>query len=653
MSSHNQPDSTDGGDELPQRNHRCVITLGISAPPPPNHPQMVRDFRPGIERLGASLTASGYDGAFLYWDSDYPNGSPTHQESPCGFKPFCFLEAAEAGYDLVLWLDATVEVTRSVDGLFRAIERDGYLFFAEDHSIGEYCKDEALGTLGLTREAALKMPCCWASAIGLDLRTPRAKEFLKQWSDLAVDGITFPGPRWSGIRGYPLLASPDPRVKGHRCDQTAGSVVALRLGMDQWKPKAYFQQFLRNERRWIPTWSPKGDVPTGPTRTTAGAGDLPAGGIRILFFSRGRGRGHAVPDLAIAEEISRFDRTISVQFVSYGTGAETIRRAGRSVIDLGLPEDNLFMPTLTAAHALIAALKPTLVVSHEEFSVLPAAQMAGVRSVLITDWFPPATNAAGEAVAFADSIIFLGEGGIFPLPGPVRRAPVYVGPVVKKMSCALADRNDLRRGMGIGEAALVVAVIPGAWANETRAPIAQTVLQAYRQLATSDKVLLWLCTAKDHESLSQLAAGLPNVRVIQDCAAVENVIVASDVVIAKGNRGTIMDAASLGVPSISLSGGMNRIDEILVARIRSNVALEVHAVDAAMLVTCIERQHASRGKDRPEPLNLHVRGGEEAARTLVREVQRLCARPGPVARGPAEAGWGPGTESQPAAELLK
>lgn len=58
----------------------------------------------------------------------------------------------------------------------------------------------------------------------------------------------------------------------------------------------------------------------------------------ILFFSRGRGRGHAIPDLAIAKRLLHADPSLALAFASYGTGAETIRNSGCDLIDLRLSE---------------------------------------------------------------------------------------------------------------------------------------------------------------------------------------------------------------------------------------------------------------------------------------------------------------------------
>ncbi len=67
-----------------------------------------------------------------------------------------------------------------------------------------------------------------------------------------MDNITFPDPtKWSGVFGWPRTGSQDPRVKRHRHDQTAAGVIALKLGMDQWKPKQFFDEFFEIERSFV------------------------------------------------------------------------------------------------------------------------------------------------------------------------------------------------------------------------------------------------------------------------------------------------------------------------------------------------------------------------------------------------------------------
>jgi hypothetical protein len=43
--------------------------------------------------------------------------------------------------------------------------------------------------------------------------------------------------------------------------------------------------------------------------------------VDVLFFARGRGRGHAVPDTAIVDELLQLSPDLNVCFASYATGA--------------------------------------------------------------------------------------------------------------------------------------------------------------------------------------------------------------------------------------------------------------------------------------------------------------------------------------------
>ena len=158
----------------------------------------------------------------------------------------------------------------------------------------------------------------------------------------------------------------------------------------------------------------------------------------------------------------------------------------------------------------------------------------------------------------------------------------YVGPLLRRLSLTRADRADARSALGLPPAATVVAVIPGAWATEERAPIADLVVPAFQTLAGADKALVWV-GGRDHEALARRLADVPGARVLKDLSPIERLMVASDLVITKTNRGTTIDLASLGIPSISLSFGLNPIDEAVVPRIHSNVALQAGGLDGAFL----------------------------------------------------------------------
>jgi len=225
----------------------CVISLGINTPAPHNHPRIIyQRFQDGLNNIRLDLQKNKFGGDLITWGKDYPAGSPLHEKSPAGFKPFCFLEAYQKGYRLIMWMDASIKIKKPIDELFDVIKKEGYLLFYESHSAGEYCSDEALEKLGITRTESFSLPSCWSCVLGLNLNNKTALQFLHTWKERALDG-TFVGPKWAGRYGWPRI-SQDIRVHGHRYDQTAASVIAYKLGMRNWKQKSTFFEFFANNR---------------------------------------------------------------------------------------------------------------------------------------------------------------------------------------------------------------------------------------------------------------------------------------------------------------------------------------------------------------------------------------------------------------------
>lgn len=243
----------------------CVLSLGINSPDLPDHPRtLFQDYPRGLARIGRDLEETGFRGDYVFWDRDYPAGSPRHEDVRFAFKPFCFLEAKQRGHRFALFVDAGIQVNAPLDPIFAAIRSQGYYFVAERHSVGKFCKDEALRTLGITREESFDMPSAWGCVIGLDLQDERSSRFLDEWAALATDGVSFVGPKWSGVRGFPRTASADPRVHGHRC-QSAMSVVALRHGMDRWMSRKEFLEFFTSDRSFVRRF----DEPSGRVRSAS------------------------------------------------------------------------------------------------------------------------------------------------------------------------------------------------------------------------------------------------------------------------------------------------------------------------------------------------------------------------------------------------
>lgn len=309
---------------------------------------------------------------------------------------------------------------------------------------------------------------------------------------------------------------------------------------------------------------------------------------RVLFFSRGRGHGHAVPDMAIAHELLNLAPETTVQFASYATGTATLRQGGWEVFDLHLPENNPFLPTLLVCADVIRRVSPSVIVAHEEFAALVAGRMAGTPSIFLSAWLPLAQGYAHDAMACADSAIILEEPGIFATPGNMGVQPRFVGRLRREISHTPADRARARGALAVPEDAVVVTVIPGGFASEEKAPFFPLVADAFQRLPFPEKRLFWLGGA-DAKKLASSTQDLPSITILDHQPSIDHFLVASDVVITKGTRGATLDAVAAGVPSISLSPGLNPIDDLLVPRIRSNLALNARAVTGEILAWHIAR----------------------------------------------------------------
>ncbi len=297
----------------------------------------------------------------------------------------------------------------------------------------------------------------------------------------------------------------------------------------------------------------------------------------ILFFSRGRGRGHAVPDLEIARQIIALRPEVQIHFVSYGTGGATIAARGWPLVDLGLPDDNSTAVTVVHAGRLIGALQPDLVVSHEEYAALPAAAVFGRRALLLTDFFGEDGSFWMECQWFAERILFLDHRGLHPEPASAKGRTTYLRPVLRDFSWRRSDRRRARRELGLAEEGRVIGVMPGSW-TEARAPLAERLLRA---LPSGDQ-LVWLA-GSDALLLKQMTSGRPRTTVLEHVWEIDRLMCACDLVVTKCNRMTVRELAALGIRTLSVSYGRNAADERSIAGLRNNRTLQPRQLTATAL----------------------------------------------------------------------
>jgi hypothetical protein len=194
---------------------QCIISLGVG-----------QRFALGLERLRAGIEFHGFEGDVHLFDH-YPEGIPAHEEIPYGFKPHLFDWAAKQGYESILWCDSACVPVKPMAPIWRALERQGYQLQRSPNNQGMWIGDSCLEIMGLTRKKAMGMvPSVWATVLGLNMRNKTARKFLSQWIEAAEKGA-FHGP-WTNESGE---ASTDPRVHGHRHDQSVAGILAFRLNM--------------------------------------------------------------------------------------------------------------------------------------------------------------------------------------------------------------------------------------------------------------------------------------------------------------------------------------------------------------------------------------------------------------------------------------
>ena len=169
----------------------------------------------------------------------------------------------------------------------------------------------------------------------------------------------------------------------------------------------------------------------------------------FLFFTRGRGRGHAVRDLAIAQQLRVLNPAVKLAFASYDLGYATFIESGEFAHDLRFEERNPFPATVVRAAALIKSLMPRLVVAQEEPAALVAAAVCDIKALFTTSWFSRSSNERYQALEYAHRILFMEEPGLFLVPQELKARVHYCGPVLRPMNSDPAAASVFRSALGL------------------------------------------------------------------------------------------------------------------------------------------------------------------------------------------------------------
>jgi hypothetical protein len=193
-------------------------------------------------RLKQSLERTGFDGdIFLYNHEEHIGGGcPYHKSEdpslhakgrvvPYAFKAYAIQEAIKKGYENVIWMDAAVYASKSIQPIIDHIEKNGYIFFDNiGFTVGDYTSDRCLEKHGWTREKAFDAKMIMACVFGLNTKNKEAMEFFAKYRQAADDGASYLG-SWHNANGE---VSSDLRVQGHRHDQSVASMIIKDLNLD-------------------------------------------------------------------------------------------------------------------------------------------------------------------------------------------------------------------------------------------------------------------------------------------------------------------------------------------------------------------------------------------------------------------------------------
>lgn len=339
----------------------------------------------------------------------------------------------------------------------------------------------------------------------------------------------------------------------------------------------------------------------------------------ILFFSRGRGRGHATRDVAIAEALRHLAPRIDIAFASYDSGADSFRSSGESVFDLNLPESNLFTETVVRAGLLMRRTTPKIVVAQEEPAALVAGKVFELRTIFTTHWFPTPNRIGAHALNHADTIVFMEDQGIFDEPPQVRGRVVYCGPVLKRFKHDPTDRLLIRKELGLAPASVLLLVLPGS-PPESREPIFELVTKAFGKLGNTSKRLLWIA-GDDYLELSERASSMSEIDVIRWTRDIDRLMIASNLIITKGTYNIGREAMALGKPSISITHEFNRIDDIYSRRWPTNLSFRAAMTSPSELAIAISDAISRSEFIKPDKSLLQSNGAQLVARILLERLQ--------------------------------
>lgn len=170
---------------------------------------------------------------------ELPLGCPPHEESMYAFKIYAMQRAIDAGFRYILWMDSSFQPIASIEPLWERIRQYGWYAAKQGNSmVGEWSNDETLAHFGVSRDVAMEIRLCYSGLVGLDMQDVTAASIWYEWRGTMQNGLwtaphfNEPGkPQTDRGEKFAGHVSNDPRVSGHRHDETSLSLILHGMGL--------------------------------------------------------------------------------------------------------------------------------------------------------------------------------------------------------------------------------------------------------------------------------------------------------------------------------------------------------------------------------------------------------------------------------------
>lgn len=167
----------------------------------------------------------GYEHPIFFHTNTLPPGARSFNESLYGFKPHCILEALNAGYKRIAWIDCTAVLLDKLEYYDQFIPEHGILAVQDDNKLSGFCSSKALQHMNIrpnsvkSQKYLSERHLVGGSFYYFDFNNQLCNIIFKKWIESEK----------AGLFGS-IVEECGERLQGHRADETMMSLFLYESG---------------------------------------------------------------------------------------------------------------------------------------------------------------------------------------------------------------------------------------------------------------------------------------------------------------------------------------------------------------------------------------------------------------------------------------